>query len=269
LRGELSKLSVITLALNEEHNIADCLSSAMWADEIIVIDSGSTDRTVEIAKKFTDRVLVVEWKGYGAAKNFALEQSTGDWIFWLDADERVPGELAKEIQEVLLADDPSFAGYDVARRAFFVGRWIRHCGWYPGRVTRLFRRSQSRFTESNVHEQIMVDGTIGALKNDLLHFTDPNLHHYFQKFNRYTSLAADDLIKAGKKFSLYDVLVRPPFLFFKMYILKRGFLDGMQGFILCVVSSAYVFTKYAKLWEIELQKLKQEGACKNGNEGQK
>lgn len=250
----MAKLSVITLALNEEHNIVDCLASVKWADEIIVVDSGSADRTVELAKAFTDNVLVVEWKGYGAAKNFALDQATGDWILWLDADERVPDELAAEMQAVVQADDALFAGYNVARRAYFLGKWIQHCGWYPGRVTRLFRQSKSRFTESNVHEQIVVVGKIGELKNDLLHFTDPNLEHYFQKFNRYTSLAAQDLRAAGKRFSLYDVLVRPSFLFFKMYILKRGFLDGIQGFILCVVSSAYVFTKYAKLWELQNQK---------------
>ncbi len=250
----MSKLSVITLALNEAHNIVDCLESVKWAEEIIVVDSGSTDNTVEIAKRYTTHVLTVEWKGYGATKNFALERASGEWILWLDADERVPEELAAEIQAVLRSDDGSVNGYSVPRRAFFLGRWIKHCGWYPGRVTRIFRRTKSRFTESNVHEQISVEGKVGELKNDLVHFTDPDLRHYFSKFNRYTSLAAKDVHAAGKRFSLYDILVRPPFMFFKMYILKRGFLDGVQGFILCIVSSAYVFTKYAKLWEIENQK---------------
>jgi glycosyltransferase involved in cell wall biosynthesis len=247
----MSTLTVITLAFNEEHNIADCLASVKWADEIIVVDSGSTDKTVAIAKQFTDKVWVVEWKGYGATKNFALKEAAGEWILWLDADERVVPELAEEMKNVLRANDSSIAGYNAARRAYFLGKWIRHCGWYPGRVTRLFRKTQARFTESNVHEQIIVDGAIGELKNDLLHFTDPNLHHYFQKFNRYTSLAAQDVHAGGKKFSLFDLLVRPSFFFFKMYVLKRGFLDGIQGFILCVVSAAYVFTKYAKVWELE------------------
>lgn len=250
----MPKLSVITLALNEEHNIVDCLESVQWADEIIVVDSGSIDNTIQIAKRYTPLVLTVEWKGYGATKNFALDRASGEWILWLDADERVPKELAAEMQAVLRADDGSVNGYSVPRRAFFLGRWIKHCGWYPGRVTRLFRRTKSRFTESNVHEQISVEGKIVELKNDLLHFTDPNLYHYFNKFNRYTSLAAKDLHSAGKRFSLYDILVRPSFMFFKMYIVKRGFLDGLQGFILCTVSSAYVFTKYAKLWELDHQK---------------
>lgn len=247
----MPKVSVITLAYNEEHNIAECLASVRWADEIIVVDSGSTDRTVELARRFTDRVLTVEWKGYGATKNIALQHATGDWILWLDADERVPEELAREMQEAIRTNDGTIVGYSVARRAFFLGRWIKHCGWYPGRVTRLFLKAKARFTESNVHEQVVVEGTIAPLKHDLLHYTDPNLHHYFQKFNRYTTLAAADLQAAGKKFSLFDILVRPAFLFFKMYVLKRGFLDGIQGFFLCVVSSAYVFTKYAKLWELQ------------------
>ncbi|MER3524831.1 MAG: glycosyltransferase family 2 protein [Ignavibacteria bacterium] len=245
----MHRVSVITLAYNEEHNIAECLASVRWADEIIVVDSGSTDRTLELARRFTATVLEVPWQGYGKTKNIALEHATGEWILWLDADERVPDELAAEMQEAIRRNDPVIAGYSVARRAFFLGRWIKHCGWYPGRVTRLFRKAKSRFTESNVHEQVIVDGAIAPLRHDLLHFTDPNLHHYFQKFNRYTSLAAEDLQAAGKRFSLFDIIVRPTFLFVKMYILKRGFLDGMQGFILCVVSAVYVFTKYAKLWE--------------------
>ncbi|MBI5471355.1 MAG: glycosyltransferase family 2 protein [Ignavibacteriae bacterium] len=250
----MSTVSVITLALNEEHNIVDCLKSVQWANEILVVDSGSTDRTVELAKANRANVLTVEWKGYGATKNFALERATGEWILWLDADERVTPELAAEMANIVRENTSEFSGYSAARRAYFLGKWIRHCGWYPGRVTRLFRKSASRFTESNVHEQIKVEGRIGEMKNDLLHFTDPNLQHYFQKFNRYTSLGAQDLAERGKRFSLYDVLVRPPFLFFRMYILRRGFLDGVQGLILCVVSSAYVFTKYAKLWELEQDK---------------
>lgn len=246
----MNRLSVLTIAFNEEHNITHSLESVRWADEIIVVDSGSTDRTVELAKQYTDKVFTVSWQGFGATKNFALQHATADWVLWLDADERVTEELAKEIQQVIRAGNRQFAAYNVARRAFFLGRWIRHCGWYPSRVTRLFRRGKGRFSEMHVHERLLIDGPVGTLRHDIVHYTDPDLYHYFSKFNRYTSLAAKDLLAAGKSFRLFDLLFRPPFLFLKMYILRLGFLDGIQGFILCAVSSAYVFTKYAKLWEL-------------------
>ena len=247
----MKTLSVITVTLNEERNIAACLASVRWANELIVVDSGSTDRTIEIAKQYASSVLTVEWQGYGATKNYALDQASGEWVLWLDADERVTPELAEEIKSVIARQDDRKAGYTVARRAYFLGRWIKHCGWYPSRVTRLFRRTQGRFSESKVHERLIVQGTVGELRNDMLHYTDPDLGHYFEKFNRYTSLAADDMLMAGRRFSLLDLLVRPSFLFVKMYFLRLGLLDGLHGFILCVVSSAYVFVKYAKLWELQ------------------
>lgn len=245
------RLSVVTIALNEEHNIVECLDSVRWADELIVVDSGSSDRTVELATQYPARVMELPWRGYGATKNDALRHATGDWILWLDADERVTPELAAEIRAKVNENNGSYAGYSVARRAYFLGKWIRHCGWYPSRVTRLFRRDRGKFTENKVHEMLLLDGAVNHLSHDLLHFTDPNLYHYFEKFNRYTSLAAEDMNGAGEHFSLYDVLLRPPFAFFKMFVLRRGFLDGMHGFILSAVSMAYVFVKYAKLWELQ------------------
>ncbi len=248
----MTRVSVITITLNEERNIGACLESVRWADEVIVLDSGSTDRTVEIAKSFTDKVERVQWKGYGGTRNMGLDRATGEWVLWLDADERVTDELAAEIREILRADRPEedIAGYAVARRAYFLGRWIRHCGWYPSRVVRLFRRTSARFTENRVHEELRVDGRIEDSRGDLIHYTDPDLRHYFEKFNRYTTLAAEDLRSAGRKFSVFDLLVRPPFTFVKMYVLRLGVLDGMAGFVLCICSAAYVFTKYAKLWEL-------------------
>ena len=141
-------------------------------------------------------------------------------------------------------------GYSIARRAYFLGRWIRHSGWYPGRVTRLFRRGKGTFSESRVHEQLRLDGTVAQTRHDLLHLTDPDLAHYMHKFNTYTTLAAQDMAAAGRKSGIADMTVRPAFQFFKMYVLRRGVLDGIEGFILAVLSSAYVFTKYAKLWEL-------------------
>jgi glycosyltransferase involved in cell wall biosynthesis len=247
----MAKLSVVTIALNEEHNIVQCLESVRWADELIVVDSGSLDLTVERAKQFPAKVMQMDWRGYGATKNEALQHATGDWILWLDADERVTSELAKEIQEILKNDNGKVAGYTVPRKAYFLGKWIKHCGWYPSRVTRLFRRTRGKFSETKVHEHLMLDGVVGKLQHDLLHYTDPNLHHYFQKFNRYTSLAAEDLHADHRAFAVSDLFLRPPFVFFKMYFLRLGFLDGLHGFILSIVSMAYVFVKYAKLWELQ------------------
>jgi len=250
MRRPLARLSVITLTYNEESNIADCLESVRWADELIVVDSGSTDRTVEYARRATANVLSVTWQGYGATRNVALHHATGEWILWLDADERVTPELAAEIKETMVKNDAGVAGYSVPRRAYFLGRWIKHCGWYPSRVVRLFRKTRGVFTENRVHEHLIVDGPTVELQKDLLHFTDPDLHHYFTKFNAYTSLAAQDLKDKGRSFRLSNALLRPPFLFLKMYLVRLGFLDGVQGLILCALSSLYVFTKYAKLWEL-------------------
>ncbi|MEW6510603.1 MAG: glycosyltransferase family 2 protein [Bacteroidota bacterium] len=247
----MSGISVITLTLNEERNITECLESVSWADQRIVIDAGSTDRTLELARRQTDDVVVLPWRGFGAARNKGLEMAREEWILWLDADERVTPALATELRGVVArGGDPAIAGYLLARRAYFCGKWIRHCGWYPSRVVRLFRRSRGRFSQTHVHEQLLLDGAVRGLANDLLHFTDPDLYHYFSKFNAYTSLGAADMVETGRRFRLIDLIVRPPFQFFKMYILRLGFLDGMHGFVLCLASSAYVFAKYTKLWEL-------------------
>jgi glycosyltransferase involved in cell wall biosynthesis len=245
----MATLSVITLTLNEARNLHDCLASVQWADELIVVDSGSIDETVEIARTFTDDILTIEWIGYGAARNFALGKAKGDWILWLDADERVTPELAGEIRSLLDAPPAGVTGYSIARRAYFLGRWIRHSGWYPSRVVRLFRNGFGHFSETRVHEQLHVDGKVARASHDLLHFTDPDLFHYLDKSNRYTSLAAEDMEAAGRRFRVVDVVFRPAFQFAKMYLFRQGFRDGREGFLLAVLSSAYVFTKYAKLWE--------------------
>jgi len=245
----MATLSVITLTLNESRNLRDCLSSVRWADELIIVDSGSTDGTVEIARTFTRNIFTIEWKGYGAARNIALGKAKGDWILWLDADERVTPELAGEIRSLLAAPPAGVTGYSIARRAYFLGRWIKHSGWYPSRVVRLFRNGAGRFNETRVHEQLHVEGEVARTSYDLLHYTDPDLVHYLNKSNRYTTLAAEDMETAGRPFRLVDVILRPAFQFVKMYFLRQGFRDGLEGFMLAVLSSAYVFTKYAKLWE--------------------
>jgi len=243
-------VSVIVITFNEEENIEACLDSVKWAGEIIVVDSLSTDSTVEIAKRFTEKVYSTEWQGYGGAKAYGLERATHEWVLWLDADERVTPALADELAGILTRPSPE-AGWEVARRAYFIGTWIRHCGWYPGYVVRLFRKGAARFSQPHVHERVELTGGTGRLTNDLLHYTDETIFHYLAKFDRYTTLAAKDLLERRRTTSWYDLLVRPPFMFVKMFVFKRGFLDGMHGFVLSLLSSAYVFMKYAKAWEME------------------
>lgn len=243
-------ISVIVITKNEAHNIDACLESVAWADDIIVVDAESADDTAARARAHSARVFVKPWEGFSAAKSFAVAQTRHRWVLWLDADERVMPELAAEIARLDLGGAGPSA-YRVARRAYFLGRWIKHSGWYPGRVARLFDKEKAVFTPAAVHEGLEIDGNIADLSCDLLHYTDPNLYHYFEKFNRYTTLAADDVLRRGKHFKQSDLIIRPLWLFIKMYVLKRGFLDGMQGLVLALLSSAYVFTKYAKLWELQ------------------
>lgn len=249
----MASLSAIVITGNEERNMRDCLESIRWVDEIVVVDSASIDRTVEIAREYTQKVFIKQWQGYAAAKSFALQQCTSDWVIWLDADERVTKELAQEIQVTLGQEVVPYNGFEFPRKAFFLGRWIRHCGWYPGYVVRLFKRTEASFSDTKVHERLLVQGRVGRLNSAILHYTDPNLRHYFDKLNSYTTLAAEDLNLNGEKGSLWSLIVRPGWVFIKMYVLKRGFLDGREGFILSVLSAGYVFTKYAKLWEITSQ----------------
>jgi glycosyltransferase involved in cell wall biosynthesis len=251
------KLSSVIIAKNEEKNIGRCIESQSGLmDEIIVIvDKKSTDSTADIVNQYPcTKLYIEEWKGYADTKKYAVSLAENDWIFWIDADEEITPELKLEIKQMLTTGFKSDA-YNVARKAFFLGKWMKHSGWYPSRVTRLFNRNSAEFTTSNVHEQLIVKGTTGELKNDLHHYTDSDIKHYFDKFNNYTTLAAEDLLLKNKKFRLTDITIRPLFLFIKMYIVRRGFMDGLQGFLLAVFSSLYVFTKYSKLWELRNRKI--------------
>lgn len=246
------KLSSIVIAKNEENNIGKCVQSQLkCVDEIIVIiDEESTDRTEDIVQSFKNvRYFKTKWQGYSKTKQHAVSLTTNEWILWIDADEAISDKLQIELNE-FKNTQPAFNAYSIKRRAYFLGRWIKHSGWYPGRVTRLFNKKFVSFSENGVHEHLIVNGETGELKNDLEHYTDPSIHHYFEKYNRYTSLAAEEMFDRHKKFSLTDITIRPISLFIKMYFLKAGFLDGIHGFILAVFSSAYVFTKYCKLWEL-------------------
>lgn len=248
----IEKISSIVIAKNEEKNIVRCIESQLKCiDEIIVlVDETSTDKTFEIASSY-EKVICkrTPWKGFAETKKEAVALSSFNWIFWIDADEEITEELSNELIEIK-ANETKFNAYKIARRAFFLNKWIKHSGWYPDYVTRFFNKIYGSFDYSKVHEGLIIDGDIGTLKNDLNHYTDPTITHYFDKFNNYTSLAAEDMKSKGRIATIFDILLRPPFKFLKMYIFQLGFLDGIHGFILAGFSSAYVFTKYCKLWEL-------------------
>jgi glycosyltransferase involved in cell wall biosynthesis len=241
-------ISAVIVVRNEESQITDCLNELNWLGEIVVVDTGSTDRTVELAKRITSHVYEKEFCGFGDAKNYGLRHATGSWIISLDADERIPAELREEIEEAVRMEDAK-DGYYIPRKPFFLGRPIRHGGWFPGHVMRLFRRGKGACTFRKVHEEVLLTGEAGYLKNCILHHTDPNLYHYLIKLNHYTTLAAEELVENKASFRFFRLLCGPPFMFVKMYFIKLGFLDGMRGFLLAVLSACHVFVKYAKLWE--------------------
>ncbi len=250
------KISSIIIAKNEELNIRRCIESQLKCiDEIIIIiDEDSSDKTLEIIQTFPGvKYYILKWKGYAETKQYAVSLTSNDWVLWIDADEELTHGLSEEIIE-FKNKSPEYTAYSIPRKAFFLGKWIEHSGWYPGRVTRIFDKNEVMFNEKDVHENLVVKGEIGELNHDINHYTDPSINHYFVKFNKYTTLAAEELFNNGKTSTISDLILRPLFIFIKMYIIRKGFLDGMQGFILAVFSSAYVFTKYCKLWELSKNK---------------
>jgi glycosyltransferase involved in cell wall biosynthesis len=244
----MTRLTVTVIAWNEEARLRDCLESVSWADEIVVVDAESTDKTVLLAREFTDKVWVRPWPGFAAQKNFALEQATGDWALSLDADERVTPELHERIRQILVSDDPA-DGYSIPRKNVFWGAWVRHGGLYPDYQLRLFRRDAGRFVDNAVHESVTVKGRVDALAEPLLHHSYRGLEDFVSRSNRYSTLAAADLVERGRRAGLADVIMRPLARFLSMYVLRRGFLDGWRGFVLAVLYANYVFLRMAKAWE--------------------
>jgi glycosyltransferase involved in cell wall biosynthesis len=245
----VTRLSVALIALNEEDRLRACLESVVWADEVVVVDAGSSDKTVTIAREFTDRVVFRAWTGYGAQKNFAVGLCTGEWVLSLDADERVPDALRDEIVATLRRA-PVEAGFYVARQNLFQGRWVRHGGLYPDWQLRLFRRGRGAFVERAVHESVRVDGPTGRLRAPLVHDTYRGLADAAARLNRYSDLAAAELAAAGRGGSLADLLLRPAWRFVSMYALRAGFRDGWRGLALAALYAHYVFLRAAKVREI-------------------
>ncbi len=244
-------LAVCVVTLDEEDRIADCLDSVAWADEILVVDSGSADRTAAIARERGARVIVRDWPGYAAQKNFAQQQVATDWVLSIDADERVTAELAEQIRGLLAAAPEGLAGASVPRRTWYLGRWIRHGGWYPDRKVRLVRRGRGRWEGEDVHEKLVADGAIRALGGDLLHYTYRDIADHLRTIDRFTTAAARGMAARGSRGAGFGMFANPPLKFLKMYLLKAGFLDGLPGFVVAVLGSYYVFLKYAKLWELQ------------------
>jgi len=248
-------LSVAIVALNEEANIGRTLESVRWADEIVLVDSGSTDRTREIAQRYGAKVIVEPWRGHVAQKNYALALCTQTWVLALDADEEVSFLLAKEIQNAIV-DPDALNGYWMPRKNLFLGRWIRFGGFYPDPKLRLFRRGEGYSTGHDPHDryELKAGRAVGRLKNPLIHYAYPTLSYYLEHMNSYSSLGAKLAVANGhRSFSVLNIVVRPMLTFVYNYFIRLGFLDGREGLLLHLYHSVYVSWKYAKAWELAKQ----------------
>jgi len=239
------KVSAAIITLNEERNIARAMESLRCCDEIVVVDSGSIDRTAEIASKLGARVVECPWGGYANQKNFAAECAAYDWILSIDADEALSEALEGEIWQIK-KNGPQFDGYTMPRLAKYMGRWILHSGWYPDRKVRLYDRRRARWVGEYVHESVHVEGTVGHLESDLLHFTCDSLSEHLKSMDRYTTLAAEQWVAHGKAVRMRHLLLDPPWTFVRSYFLKRGFLDGLEGLTIAYMAALYNYLKYAK-----------------------
>lgn len=245
----MAKLTVTVITRNESANIGAALDSVSWADELLVVDSHSTDDTVALARRRTERVVVRDWPGYSAQKNFAAGQASHDWILSLDADERVTPALADEIRE-RLHGEPAARGYRIPRISFYLGKWVRTTDWYPDYQLRLYDRRVSTWAGA-VHEGVTVDGAVGRLRADLQHVPYRDIAHHLQTIDRYTTLAAQQMSERGKTASVAGLAARPVGAFLRNYLARGGWRDGSVGFVVSVLNSYYVFLKFAKLWERE------------------
>lgn len=252
-------VSAIVVCYNEEENIGRCLKSLQWCDEIVVVDSFSTDRTVEICRHFTNIIIQRKWAGYRDQKAFAHSKASKAWVIMIDSDEEVTPELRNEIGEQLAGTGTLYSGFLLPRLVFYLDRWWRRGGWYPDYDVRLFRRDRARWGGTDPHEKIIVDGPVRRLQNPLHHFSYRNIDDHIQRINRFTSISSRELRNQGQRWHLTDALMRPAIRFCRSYFLKGGFLEGFAGFHVAVTAAVYVFLKYAKLWELELEEKKEVG----------
>lgn len=243
-------ISVTIICKNEESNIEDCIKSVLWADEIIVVDSFSTDRTVEIAKRYTENVYQNGWNGYAEQRNIALSKATKEWVMPLDADERCSTELREEIENIISLDNVEESGFRIPRKSFFLNKWVKNCGWYPGFQLRLFKREKAKVTDRLVHEGYEVDGKVGFLKNDILHYTVNSISEYLVKINHYSSLQAEEKV-LRKKVKFSDLFFRPIAAFIQQFFMKKGFLDGIYGLMVTNYDIMTNMLTYMKIWEMQ------------------
>ncbi|HSL24248.1 MAG TPA: glycosyltransferase family 2 protein [Vicinamibacterales bacterium] len=247
----MPKLSVTIITKNEAGNIAAAIGSVAWANDVLVVDCGSTDATVEIARARGARVLHRAWQGFAEQKNYAAGQAAYDWILSLDADERVTPALADEIRALMAADPPPHPGYRIPRVSWYLGRWIRTTDWYPDRQLRLYDRRRGSWQNRRVHESVTVQGAAGRLTHEIQHRPYRDLAHHLTTMNRYTTLAAEEMYEQGQRSGLGSILFLPVAAFIRNYLLRRGFMQGTRGLIISHLNSYYVLLKFLKLWELQ------------------
>ena len=243
-------VSVCIITYNEEQNIRRCLVSVKWADEIVVVDSKSTDRTVDICREYTDKIILRGFPGHIEQKNFALDQAMHNWVFCIDADEEVTPHLYDEIMNVLEDSNPEKTGLYVSRKTEYLGEWVTYGRWYPDYKLRLFDRRYGRWGGENPHDRVEVKGETGRLKGELLHRTYRDISHHLNVINQYTTIAANQKYARRIKFPIFHAVFSSVFYFLDSYIIRKGIFHGSRGLILSVMGSYYVFLKYAKLWEL-------------------
>jgi glycosyltransferase involved in cell wall biosynthesis len=239
------KISATIITLNEERNIPRAIESLRCCDEIVVLDSGSTDRTVEVASKLGARVVEEGWRGYAGQKNAAADQASNDWILSIDADEALSESLDGEVWR-LKKEGPQYDAYTMPRLAQYLGRWILHCGWYPDRKIRLYDRRKARWAGDYVHESVRTSGRVGHLNANLLHFTCDSLSEHLKTTDRYTTLAAQEIVSRKEKVGMRRLIADPAWAFVRTYFLQRGFLDGLEGLTIAHMAALYTFLKYIK-----------------------
>lgn len=244
-------LTVIIPCFNEAHNMRAVLESVAWADEILVVDSFSTDDTLAIAKEFDTTILQRAYENSANQKNWAIPQATHDWILIVDADERVTPELQKEITDLLQSPPPN-AAYWINRKNYFMNKRVNYCGWQNDKVIRLFNKNKAKYEEKKVHAEMIAEGAVGQLQQKLIHNTYKDINHFLAKMERYAHWSAEDYYPKTKKVTLYHLWVKPAFRFFKHYFLKLGFLDGRVGFIVSAIMAWGVFLRYVKIKEKRL-----------------